>query len=248
MSESKIQPAAITKPMQLLAAWLVGLLAIDSCFLLSATRFPVGSLESAALTWAAIVNVPVFLIALFLLQTKFRPELQEDLYYSTYINQKTNQPISVSRDEQRFATILGRIEQVEDILKLASSEFSDINPKNTLHGVTFGINQNFSDKEELSVKLVEMGVNHHTWFGSKEMPKERVISISEHLPKETRNVILSIAEKLGFTMYNLFDNQMEDTEEDVLIGSYGPGDRRIPRMRPNHAPQQTASPPAELLR
>ena len=109
MSESKLQPATITKPMQLLAAWLVGLLAIDSCFLLAASRHPSGSMEAMALTWAAIANVPVFLGALFLLQTRFRPELQEDLYYSTYISQKTNQAISVSTGDQRVALILGRI-------------------------------------------------------------------------------------------------------------------------------------------
>jgi hypothetical protein len=229
MSEHKIQPAAITKPMQLLAAWLVGLLAIDTCFLLAASRFPAGSMESSALAWAAIVNVPLFLAALFLLQTKFRPELQEDLYYSTYINQKTNQPVSVSRDEQRLTTVLGRIERVENLLQLASSEILTRDDKNLLHGVTFGINQNFSDREELSAKLLGMGVPRHTWFGSDELPKERVISVSEHLTKETQQAVLVLAEKLGFTKYNLFDGFMEEIEEDVLIGSYGFGDRKIPR-------------------
>lgn len=229
MSEPKIEPAAITKPMQLLAAWLVGLLAIDSCFLLAATRFPAGTMESSALTWAAIANVPVFLIALFLLQTKFRPELQEDLYYSTYINQKTNQTISVSRDEQRLAVVLGRIERIENLLQLASNEFFTRDHKNYLNAVTFGINQNLPDREELSAKLLGMGVPRHSWFGSEEPPTDRVVSVSEHLPKETRDAVLALTEKLGFTRYNLFDNQMEEIEEDVLIGSYGVGNRRIPR-------------------
>jgi hypothetical protein len=215
--------------MQLLAAWLVGLLAIDSCFLFAATRFHAGSVESLALTWAAIANVPVFLGALFLLQTKFRPELQEDLYYSTYINQKTNQTISVSRDEQRLAIVLGRIERVENVLKVASSELLTRDHQNLLFGVNFGINQHFLDREELSGRLLRMGVARHTWFGGEEMPKGRVVSISEHLPKETREAVLALARDLGFTRYNLFDNQMEDSEEDVLIGSYGDGDKMISR-------------------
>lgn len=228
MSDTKIQPAAITKPMQLLAAWLVGLLAIDSCFLLAATKFPPSSIESAALTWASIVNVPLFLGALFLLQTRFRPELQEDLYYSTYINQKTNEAVSVSRDEQRLATVLGRIERIENLLKAASTELLTRDHKNLLFGVTFGINEHFPDKQDLSSKLLSMGIDRHTWFGGDEPPKGRVISVSEHLPKETQEAVLALAETLGFTRYNFFDNQMEEAEEDVLIGSYGTGDRRIP--------------------
>lgn len=229
MSEPKIQPAAITKPMQLLAAWLVGLLAIDSCFLLAAAKLPPGSVESAALTWAAIANVPIFLGALFLLQTRFRPELQEDLYYSTYISQKTNQAISVSRDEQRLATVLGKIERVENLLKAASSEALSRDHENLLSGVTFGINEHFTDREDLSAKLLGMGIDRHTWFGGEDHPKGRVVSISEHLPADTVAAVLALVERLGFTRYNLFDNQMEEIEEDVLIGSYGTGDQKIPR-------------------
>src|SRR5947208_2404980 len=120
MSEPKIQPATITKPMQLLAAWLVGLLAIDGCFLLAASRMAPGSTEASALVWAAILNVPLFLGALFLLQTRFRPELQEDLYYSTYISQKTNQTVSLTRDEQRLGAVMGRIERVENLIAISA--------------------------------------------------------------------------------------------------------------------------------
>lgn len=229
MSEAKIQPMTITKPMQLLAAWLVGLLTIDSCFLIAATRYPAGSMESSALTWAAIFNVPIFLGALFLLQTRFRPELQEDLYYSTYINQKTNQSISITRDEQRLATVLGKIERIENLVKMASTETAPGDNKSLLSNINFGINESLEDKEILSAKLLSMGVKKHTWFGVSNPPDGRVISISQYLTEETREAILSVAEKLGFTRYNLFDNQIEEIEEDVLIGSYGSGARKIPR-------------------
>lgn len=197
--------------------------------MLAAIRFPAGTMESTALTWAAIVNVPLFLGALFLLQTRFRPELQEDLYYSTYINQKTNQSVSVSKDEHRLAVVLGRIERVENLVKAASSEALNKDHANLLSGIDFGINLHFPDKEELSTRLLSMGVKRHTWFGSDEPPKGRIVSISENLPEETREAILAVVEKLGFVRYNLFDNLMEEIEEDVLIGSYGSGDRKIPR-------------------
>ena len=227
MTDTKIQPSMITKPMQLLAAWLVGLLAIDGSFLVTANHMPAGSLESAALVWAAIANVPLFLGALFLLQTKFRPELQEDIYYSTYINQKTNQTISVTRDEHHLGAVLGRIERVENLIEATQTiSREDIS---LLASVSFGINEHIEDHKELSEKILSMGVAKHTWFGGTEPPEQRVISISEYLPKQTREVVISLAEKLGFTRYNLFDNLMEQSEEDVLIGSYGIGDKKIPR-------------------
>lgn len=40
------------------------------------------------LTIAAVINVPIFIVSLFLLQTKFRPEMQEDTYYSQYLERK----------------------------------------------------------------------------------------------------------------------------------------------------------------
>ena len=108
-----IQPDKITKPIQLLGAWLAGLLAIDSCFLIAAARMDQGSWESMALVIAAIGNVPLFLAAVFLLQTKFRPELQEDAYYSTYINQKTSAKVHVSREEIGLSQLALRLDRLE---------------------------------------------------------------------------------------------------------------------------------------
>jgi hypothetical protein len=70
-----------------------------SCYLVGATNFDVNSWQSGALVIATILNVPIFLGAVFLLQTKFRPELQEDSYYSSYLNKKTNEPVKVPKSE-----------------------------------------------------------------------------------------------------------------------------------------------------
>lgn len=96
MTEVSVKPERITKPIQLLGAWLAGLLAIDSCFLVAAIRMPNASWHASALVIAAIGNVPLFLAAVFLLQTRFRPELQEDSYYATYLSSKTNELVRVS--------------------------------------------------------------------------------------------------------------------------------------------------------
>jgi len=70
MRENKIVPEKVTRPIQLLAAWLTGLVIIDGSFLTVATQIANPIWASGALVIAAIVNVPLFLISIFLLQTK----------------------------------------------------------------------------------------------------------------------------------------------------------------------------------
>src|SRR5262245_734476 len=98
-AQPKIDPERVTKPMQLLAAWLVGLIAVDGSFLLTEMQMEPAGWERGALVIAAIANVPVFLVALFLLQTRFRPELQEDSYYAQYLDKRTNRIVTIGREE-----------------------------------------------------------------------------------------------------------------------------------------------------
>lgn len=88
MSQHSISPEKVTKPIQLLAAWLVGLFVTNASFLVSAEKIQHPSWGSAMLLIAAVVNVPLFIGALFLLQTKFRPQMQEDSYYSRYLDEE----------------------------------------------------------------------------------------------------------------------------------------------------------------
>jgi len=88
MPEQKIEAHKITKPIQLLAAWLVGLILVNGSFLATAKLMTTPSWVSGLLTIAAIANVPIFLVCIFLLQTRFRPEMQEDIYYAKYLENK----------------------------------------------------------------------------------------------------------------------------------------------------------------
>ena len=87
-ANKNIQPHTITKPIQLLAAWLFGLIAITGSFLSAAAVIKGPVWLTAILVGAAILFVPLFLFAMFVLQTKFRPEMQEDNYYSEYLREK----------------------------------------------------------------------------------------------------------------------------------------------------------------
>lgn len=88
MSRQEIQPQKVTRPFQLLAAWLVTLIALDGAFLTGARMVTEPPWISAMLSIAAVVNVPLFLLSMFLLQTRFRPEMQDDKYYANYLKER----------------------------------------------------------------------------------------------------------------------------------------------------------------
>lgn len=225
MNEEKIKPEKITKPIQLLAAWLLGLTVLDSSFLIAADTLGTDTWQSGLLVIAATLNVPVFLLAVFLLQTKFRPELQEDSYYSTYLSNKTNELIRVKNTEkphlqyrEKLESIIENNKQPEEQKATTTDEFFN-NPNFSC--VLFGINHHLEDRKTIVDTLSKHGIHKCTLFGSEKEPPGRNISISEYLPAEVVAEILKIGKELNFDTYNFFDNFTEETDEDILLGSYG---------------------------
>jgi len=83
--DQKIEAHKITKPIQLMAVWFIALLLLDSAFLFAAVKVTHPSWLAPTLVISAIVFVPLFLVGVFLMQTVFRKELQEDQYYSAWL-------------------------------------------------------------------------------------------------------------------------------------------------------------------
>lgn len=81
----KIEAHKINKPIQLMAVWFITLGMIDSAFLYAASKITQPAWISPTLAISAIAFVPIFLISVFLMQTVFRTELQEDRYYSEWL-------------------------------------------------------------------------------------------------------------------------------------------------------------------
>jgi hypothetical protein len=225
MNETTIKPEKITKPIQLLGAWLAGLFSIDACFLFAAANMIAGSWESRALTIAAIANVPLFLIAVFVLQTRFRPELQEDSYYASYLSSKTNRPLTVNKEDAQFAAIVHRIAELEN--KISSAQQVRAISGNRLKELTFGVNKHLADISHISKRLSALGIIDYTFFGGDKPPGGRNVTISRYLPKETVREVVKLVRELGFNSYNFYDNIAESAIEDVLLGSYGEGENRI---------------------
>ncbi|QXC37022.1 hypothetical protein V3429_02920 [Aeromonas jandaei] len=114
MSEQKIDPNQVTKPIQLLAAWLVGLILINSTFLGAAKVITTPAWASGLLVVAAVVNVPIFLILIFFLQTKFRAELQEDTFYSKHLEKVTGNTKEKPNQNEIFLNQLKQLENNND--------------------------------------------------------------------------------------------------------------------------------------
>ena len=111
-----LKPHKVTKPIQLLAAWLVGLVLVDGAFLGAANVLSSHPWLTAVLVIAAVCNVPLFLLCIFLLQTRFRPQMQEDTFYSRYlrIQQETGKRIStdaITELRQTTAASHGRLSE-----------------------------------------------------------------------------------------------------------------------------------------
>lgn len=85
MKEQKIDPSKITKPMQLMAVWFLALISIVSELLTAANFIKDPKWMTPTLVIAAIASIPVFIFCIFLMQTVFRPQLQDDSYYSKWL-------------------------------------------------------------------------------------------------------------------------------------------------------------------
>jgi hypothetical protein len=231
-TEQKIEPEKVTKPIQLLAAWLIGLILVNGTFLTTASFLGDGSWERSALVIASIVNVPLFLISMFLLQTRFRPELQEDLFYSQYLDKKSNQLITLPKDEKIEAELMSLKNQVLALSRpldnLDKKEKVSQKSKRTLLGTkwTIGINDYLDNFYEVRSFLKNEGIPISDIFGStytKNKPKRKQLSFSREVDFKSKVEMILIASNFGFEAYNYFAPEEEDfTEQKILIGSYGP--------------------------
>ena len=117
MLKPKIVPEKVTRPIQLQACWLVGLILVNGAFLAGARLIEQPAWVPGLLVIAAVLNVPIFLGCYFVLQTKFRAEMQEDSYYSKYIGSSVAN-INVSYDPEtntlrvaeRVVSVLGEVQ------------------------------------------------------------------------------------------------------------------------------------------
>ena len=224
MPGKKIDAHKVTKPIQLLAAWLVGLIAIDGSFLTAAGIISSPAWIPAALTLAAIINVPVFLVCIFLLQTKFRPEMQEDTYYAKFLE---NRMLQMTGKETGGATVdalrMDLLEINGKTLKLISD--LNINLKGLTEDIAV-IQSNKDDSKAIQEKLVKIeqrlsaSANEIRNFEKQINWQRSRIAINDLLPNY--NDILKKISDLGANVKETFGSSSEEPEvPKKLIISFG---------------------------
>lgn len=232
-TDQKIKPEKVTKPIQLLAAWLIGLIVVNGSFLTTASILEQGSWEKSLLVIASVVNVPLFLAAMFLLQTKFRPELQEDLFYSQYLDKRTNTVVAVAKDDKIESELIFIKNQ---LLSLQSSSMPKSNEEEkerslnkTLLGTTWRISINYTldNFREINKRLRENDISVTNTFGSPNnvKPDQKVLALSRRVDFKSKVQIILLAWEWGFKVYEYYDAVDEEViKEEILIGSYGTGE------------------------
>ena len=225
INEQRIEPHKVTKPIQLLAAWMVGLVVTNSSFLIAASQMTDHSWEKVFLVVAAVINVPVFLIALFLLQTRFRAELQEDTYYSEYLSKKTSTPIKLDKNTEQDA----RIERIERLVSQLSAQKIEQDNNLSAEGELdwtewpVSLNRYHPNFRQIKAALKAAKIPITSYFGHKgKLPNRWVISLSKFLPITHKTAILRELMPFKFDGFQLWEPMREaDENEDVYIGSYG---------------------------
>jgi ABC-type multidrug transport system fused ATPase/permease subunit len=129
MSKNEIRPEKITKPIQLLAAWLTGLIMLVAALLTACANIKTPTWLSAFLGISAVSIIPIFLLLIFLLQTKYRPEMQEDSFYSKYLDKNTQtfkylQTNEVFRKEREY--LEQQIAKISEETKIELSNARDL--------------------------------------------------------------------------------------------------------------------------
>lgn len=244
MPTQKITPEKVTKPIQLLAAWLTGLVIVDGAFLATAINFGTTTWMSGTLVVASVVNVPLFLFSIFLLQTKFRPEMQEDQFYSKYLDKRISLETGKLQNEaltsynSQFDGLKTNIHQIEEKLESLSHEISDDKARKVVeeltdvaHGIssTFilkdaevEINDLLPDYSKICDSLKEHNISISNTFGSSsvepEVPELLILTYGRDANIETFRATLTLLREFGELYVSYADHLIN--EGKIYIGSY----------------------------
>lgn len=205
-----IDTAKVTKPLQLLAAWLIGLVVTNGSFLAGASQIEKPDWAAGVLVVATVLNVPIFLACLFLLQTRFRPEMQEDHFYSKYL-------------ETRHSSASGQEELVVTYQKTTEIEKEAVVIPKTNGGSTgVQINDLIPNFDKLRQELDNANIYISKTFGSTSTdprPPSPFIITVEGLPDATLlRKVVGICNKYG--LHTVSRSASHSFGDRIYIGSY----------------------------
>jgi hypothetical protein len=228
LDKPPIQPQLVTRPIQLLAAWLVGLVCLDGIFLEVALRLDAHGWERGGLVVAAVLNVPAFLAAMFTLQTRFRAELQDDAHYAQYLSKKTSETLTVRRVDGSADALPSRAPDPLPGAAMDAAVPADTAPA-TLDWSRWriAINDHLPRFAEIRAALRAAGIPVAEIFGNAQRetsapPDNWVVSLNRALPAAHKAALLRVLRPFGLDGFQFWRPVADaDESEDVYIGSYG---------------------------
>ena len=209
-SKNRIDPSKINKPIQLLGAWLVGLILVDGSFLATALSLEEPIWGRGVLVIAAVVNVPIFLFSIFLLQTKFRPEMQEDSYYHDYLLSKSGDPINKLSIPQSVELQDAKIEELVEQSEVDWSSYRIM------------INPNLADHLRIKNNLSKLDIPIYGEF-AKSLSAEwaaPAIMFGRGFQKENILLLLKALEgtSVQYVTYGADEDEVDQYNNTILIG------------------------------
>lgn len=176
MENPKIQPDKITKPIQLLAVWFAGLVILVGLLLSAAKMITEPIWLVPLLVISAILIIPIFLYFVFLLQTKYRPQMQEDTFYSKYLDTTTNETIILS-DEQRTNSMVidlqNQLIQLTESNKIYLSNIETLVKNNNKDSIKLAEIEEYITKSNTNFEQVETNIKKSQFkiFLNRLLPK-----------------------------------------------------------------------------
>jgi hypothetical protein len=215
MAKQPFEPSGVTKPIQLLSAWLIGLILINGSFLGAAALITHPSWAPGFLVICAAATVPIFLGALFLLQTKFRPEMQEDTFYARYLERKSVETQSTELVRIETATTLAPERD-----SIGTKSLKRRSPDNMEDGVW--VNDLLPNFGDIIDRLSSEGIEVSETFGSSGhdsgVPSKFIASVGRDFDPAAAIRLIKLLVPLGLEGVSLVREDYNDNR--FFVGSY----------------------------
>lgn len=161
MAQTEFKPHKISKGIQLPGFWLAAIILITGALLLAAANIEEPSWVRPLLVIVTVFVIVVGLIAVFLLQTKFRPHLQDDKYYNEWLSTVTSR----ERPEKDTIPLVVESEELKEVKCNQQSVIINEKSNRENHNLFLKARINFK-YDAGSASLMRVKVNNELLIGA----------------------------------------------------------------------------------
>jgi hypothetical protein len=248
MKDERIRPEKITKPIQLLAVWLIGLIAIETSLLAASATITKPEWLPVFFGISAVAIIPLFLFLIFLLQTKYRPQIQEDEYYSKYLDKNTMQFIQIDKNNNPRNELIKQetkklIEETKKSINTIKESVDKDEKKETIENIIISsdnkiknieriikyathnlwINNTLDNFSLIVEKIKEIGFNSFKEFGNEKIPQNFHVSFTNTVnPIIIKEILIDLIPLGAYSIAIIDDEEAKRKNygNAIFLGSY----------------------------